>query len=113
MSRMLESRYARRSVCTGSENRAAFEAPKQTTPQESIATAPPGALTLQFLAWVESRPRTYAEAMEAWRSSCPRLSVWDDAVLDGLVWVERGDEGGMGGCEVTLTARGRAMLGRN
>ena len=31
-------------------------------------------LTEQFLAWVADRPRTYAEAMEAWRSTCPRLS---------------------------------------
>jgi hypothetical protein len=42
--------------------------------------------------------------MEAWRSTCPRLSVWDDAVVDGLV------RAGRGGAPVTLTARGRALL---
>ncbi len=41
------------------------------------------ALTLQFLAWVDEGPRTYGEAMEAWRSTCPRLSIWEDAVRDG------------------------------
>jgi len=46
---------------------------------------PAHALTLQFLAWVAERPRTYAQAMDAWRSTCPRLSIWEDAILDGLV----------------------------
>jgi predicted transcriptional regulator len=46
--------------------------------------------TLELLAWVSSRPRTYAETMEAWRSHCPRLLVWEDALLDGLVRVENG-----------------------
>ena len=46
---------------------------------------PAHALTLQFLAWVAESPRTYADAMEAWRSTCPRLSIWEDAILDGLV----------------------------
>ena len=60
-------------------------------------------ITLQFLAWVADRPRTYAEAMEAWRSTCPQLSVWEDAVIAGLVQIESGRA-------VTLTQRGRAVL---
>jgi len=49
-------------------------------------------LTTEFLNWVTSRPRTYAEAMEAWRSHCPRHPVWDDALSDGLIQIEgRGD----------------------
>jgi hypothetical protein len=59
-------------------------------------------MMLEFLTWVSSRPRTYAEAMEAWRSNCPRQSVWDDACSDGLVAAN--------GSGVTLTARGRALL---
>ena len=43
------------------------------------------ALTLQMLQWIGSCPRDYAEVMEAWRTSCPRLSVWEDAWIDGLV----------------------------
>ena len=66
-------------------------------------------LTLQFLAWVAERPRTYAETMEAWRTSCPRLSVWEDASLGGLVRLARDaqDRG-----VVELTPAGSAMLAR-
>ena len=42
-------------------------------------------LMVQFLAWVASRRRTYAEAMEAWQTTCPRHTVWEDALIDGLV----------------------------
>ena len=34
------------------------------------------ALTPQLLAWVAARPRTYRETMEAWRTTCPRLTIW-------------------------------------
>jgi hypothetical protein len=46
--------------------------------------------TLQLLAWIAERRRTYPETMEAWSSSCPRLTVWEDALNAGLVRVERG-----------------------
>jgi len=65
-------------------------------------------LTFEFLSWVASRPRTYAEAMEAWRSNCPRQSVWEDALLDGLVQVGEGTP--MDQSKVTLTALSRATL---
>ena len=42
-------------------------------------------LLRQFLEWVAERPRTYHETMDAWRTSCPRISVWEDALHDGLV----------------------------
>jgi hypothetical protein len=60
-------------------------------------------ILIQFLQWVSLRPRTYAEAMDAWRTSCPRLSVWEDALIDGLIQVE-------GDGPVKLTARGQAAL---
>lgn len=66
-------------------------------------------LTLQFLAWIAERPRTYAETMEAWRTSCPRLSVWEDANLAGLVRLD-GDESRR--TLVRLTAAGEAALER-
>ncbi len=66
-------------------------------------------LTEQFLAWVAERPRTYAEAMEAWRSTCPRLSIWEDALGDELVRLEAG-AGGLSDCRVVLTPRGQALL---
>jgi hypothetical protein len=49
---------------------------------------PVGPLLLEFLAWVASRRRTYIEAMEAWRSTCPRHTVWEDAIIDGLMRVD-------------------------
>ena len=64
---------------------------------------PPSLLTLQFLSWVADRPRTRADVMEAWRS-CPRTSVWEDCIVDGLVRFDNGD------MTVSLTARGRAVL---
>ena len=35
---------------------------------------PSGYLTIQFLEWLSERPRTYGDVMDAWRTSCPRLS---------------------------------------
>jgi hypothetical protein len=67
-------------------------------------------LTLEFLAWIAARPRTYAEAMEAWRSNCPRHTVWEDALIDGLIQLESGAT--MNLCAVILTPRGRAILDR-
>jgi hypothetical protein len=48
------------------------------------------ALTVQLLEWVGERTRSYPETLEAWKSSCPRLTIWEDAVADGLVRVARG-----------------------
>lgn len=47
-------------------------------------TAPPS-LMLDLVAFVATRPRPYAEVIEAWRTSCPRLTVWEDTVDAGLV----------------------------
>ena len=67
-------------------------------------------LMIQFLDWVASRPRTYADAQDAWRTSCPRHSIWEDALIAGLIQV-RGDPRQQG--EVALTPRGRAVLDGN
>jgi hypothetical protein len=74
-------------------------------------TAPPvRRLTLDFLAWVAARPRSYAEAMEAWRTSCPRFTIWEDALADDLIRLEEGHGTTMDQTVVTLTQRGRAVL---
>jgi hypothetical protein len=65
-------------------------------------------LMREFLTWVDRRRRTYAEAMEAWRSSCPRHTVWEDALADGLIEVE--GDGPMHEALVTLTAQGKVVL---
>ena len=77
----------------------------------------PSLIVIQFLAWVADRPRTYADAMDAWRTSCPRLSVWEDAIIEDLVRIEGNGAGDRtkGGANrdasaVTLTRRGRAVL---
>lgn len=67
-------------------------------------------LTVQFLAWTERAPRTYGEAMAAWRTSCPRLPVWEDALDNGLVRVEPAPGAAMADSPVVLTPRGRAVL---
>ena len=42
-------------------------------------------LILDLVEWVERRERTYDETMDAWRTSCPRLPIWEDANERGLV----------------------------
>ncbi|MGH2535300.1 MAG: hypothetical protein ACRDJW_23815 [Thermomicrobiales bacterium] len=74
---------------------------------EEIAVGP---LTHDVLAWIARTPRSYAETMEAWRSSCPRLTIWEDALADGLFRVERADNQRLSECMVVLTPRGRAVL---
>jgi hypothetical protein len=66
------------------------------------------ALTLQLIAWLSERPRTYGEVMEAWTTTCPRTPIWEDAVSDALVRIE--GEGRMRERTVGLTPRGRALL---
>jgi hypothetical protein len=61
-------------------------------------------LALQFLAWLAARPRSRADVMDAWRSTCPRQSVWEDTVIDGLVRIDADT------AAVVLTPLGRAVL---
>jgi hypothetical protein len=70
-------------------------------------------LTLDFLAWVASEPRTYSETMEAWRTSCPRFPVWEDALSDGLVQLQNGDATTLNQKGVILTPQGHAILERD
>ena len=63
---------------------------------------------LQFLTWLSARPRTYGEAMETWRSSCPRYTVWEDALADGLIEVEKSES--VREAAVRITDRGRIVL---
>jgi hypothetical protein len=72
---------------------------------------PVSSLTLQLLTWISAEPRTYADAMEAWRTTCPRMPIWEDAVSEGLV--ELDGSGSMRDRKVKLSARGRAILDRS
>ena len=60
-------------------------------------------LMVQFLNWVVSRPRTLADVREAWQSTCPLNSAWEDAISEDLVAF--GPER-----RLILTAKGRARL---
>lgn len=60
-------------------------------------------LMLDLVAYVAERPRPYAEVLDAWRTSCPRLTVWEDAVEAGLVVLREG--------MVAATPAGLAALG--
>ena len=64
------------------------------------------ALILDLLEWVAKRDRTYEEVMEAWRTSCPRLPVWEEANDRGLVVRESVN----GRCVVRITPSGRDLL---
>ena len=64
------------------------------------------ALILDLLAWVAMRQRTYEEVMDAWRTSCPKLPVWEDANDRGLLAAEN-----VNGREIiAVTSSGRALL---
>jgi D-3-phosphoglycerate dehydrogenase len=64
------------------------------------------ALILDLLEWVATGERSYEQVMEAWRTSCPRLPVWEDANDRGLV--QRKESAGRS--IVKITPAGRAFL---
>jgi hypothetical protein len=64
-------------------------------------------LILDLIEWVAHAPRTYAETMEAWRTSCPRLTVWEDAVDRGYLLRLPGNAAS---AQVAVTETGRAFL---
>ena len=63
-------------------------------------------LILDLLEWLVKRDRSYEEVMDAWRTSCPRLPVWEDANDRGLVMKEQVQ----GRCIVRITSSGFAFL---
>ena len=67
-------------------------------------------LILDLLEWLDKEPRPYLDVMEAWRTSCPRLPVWEESVDRGFVVRER-----MAGRDaiVQVTREGREFLLRN
>ena len=63
-------------------------------------------LILDLVEWVGREERTYQETMEAWRTSCPRLPVWEDATDRGLVETVFANRRSL----VRVTAAGFALL---
>ena len=68
---------------------------------------PVEALVLDLLDWIGQRPRPYTEVMDAWRTSCPRLPVWEEANARGYLSREHPAHGGT---LVAVSAAGRAHL---
>ena len=68
-------------------------------------TEPVRSLTLQLLEWIADRPRSYTEVLDAWRTTCPRLSIWEDACSDGLIDCEPGASH-----IVALSHKGQSLL---
>jgi hypothetical protein len=64
-------------------------------------------LILDLLEWIEREPRTYVDVIDAWRTSCPRLTVWEDAVDRGFAVREHSQGRDV---LIRLTADGRAFL---
>jgi len=62
------------------------------------------ALTVQLLEWISKQPRSYEETLDAWRTSCPRLSIWEDACIDGLI------EYAPGGRILAVSPKGKLLL---
>jgi hypothetical protein len=63
-------------------------------------------LILDLLCWLTERDRSYEEVMDAWRTSCPRLPVWEDANDRRLVTREEIN----GKCVVRVTSLGLALV---
>jgi hypothetical protein len=68
----------------------------------------PDALVLDFVEWIAAGPRRYRDVMETWRTSCPRLTIWEDAIDQGLV--QRCRIGGE--LLIETTEAGRDLLAR-
>jgi hypothetical protein len=69
----------------------------------------PIALIRDLLTWIAARPRTYHETLQTWRTSCPRLPVWEDALESGLLEVVP-TQTGTGQAAVRITEKGRSLL---
>jgi hypothetical protein len=69
---------------------------------------PVDALVLDLLEWIGPEPRAYSEVIEAWRTSCPRLPVWEEASARGFI--ERRHVAGTEAM-VSVSALGKEFLG--
>lgn len=67
-------------------------------------------LILDLLEWLGSSPRPYADVLDAWRTSCPRFPVWEDANHRGFI--ERHSRLG-GGAVVSVSDAGADYLRRH
>ena len=64
-------------------------------------------LVLDFVEWIAREPRVYSEVVATWKTSCPRLTIWEDAVDCG--YVARQSVAGIG-VRVAITEGGKKFL---
>lgn len=67
-------------------------------------------LLLDLVEWIGKGSKNYDDVMAAWRTSCPRLQIWEDAVDHGLVSRRHA---AAGGSLVDVTEKGVAFLREN
>jgi hypothetical protein len=67
-------------------------------------------LVLDFVEWIAREPRAYAEVVATWKTSCPRLTIWEDAAEAG--YVSRESIAGFG-LVIVLTEAGDRLLRDN
>ncbi len=70
---------------------------------------PLDALILDLLESISAGPKLYSEVISAWRTSCPRLPIWEEAATRGFI-ERRSDQGG---AVVCLTRIGRDFLSQH
>ena len=67
-------------------------------------------LVLDFVEWVAREPRSHAEVLATWKTSCPRLTIWEDAAELG--YVTRESTAGVG-IMIMVTGTGEQLLRDN
>jgi D-3-phosphoglycerate dehydrogenase / 2-oxoglutarate reductase len=74
---------------------------------DTIAAETVESLILDLLEWIGSTARPYDEVLDAWRTSCPRLPVWEEAMERGFVVIQRDP---VGGARVAVSTAGSQHL---
>jgi len=64
-------------------------------------------LILDLMEWIGPKGRPYAEVMSAWRTSCPRLPIWEEANERGFIEQRHDPEHGT---SVIVSPRGAEYL---
>jgi hypothetical protein len=76
----------------------------------SATSDPVDALVLDLLDWLGPESRPYGEVLDAWRTSCPHLPVWEEANDRGFVARRRSSQGH---ALVSVTVAGAEHLRQN
>ena len=66
-------------------------------------------LILDLLQWLRDEPKPYEDVMDAWRTSCPRLTVWEDAIDAGFIVRQPSGASTM----IAITDAGRQHIAKN